>query len=101
MLDEFLDAIALTQYVGVTLDQPGKEYHAIRVYGSCLLTLRKIGIRTRIDNDPILDPNGLAFDKFSGQSVEECPIDKNGIRRRVARNDLIKLHHLVSKTPLG
>jgi hypothetical protein len=59
------------------------------------LTLRKIGIRTHIGNDPILDPNGLAFDKLSGKSIKESTIDENGIRRSAAKNDLIKLHHRV------
>jgi hypothetical protein len=79
----------------VAFNQSGKENHPIRVYGSCLLTLRKIGRRTHVGNSSVLDPNGLAFDKLSGQSVKECTIDENGIWRNVARNDLIKLHHLV------
>jgi hypothetical protein len=59
------------------------------------LTLRKIGSRTYIGNDPILDPNGLGFDKLSGHSIKESTMDKNGIWGSAAGNELIKFHHLV------
>jgi hypothetical protein len=36
--------------------------------------------RPHIGNSSILDPNGLAFDKLFGKSIEERPIDENGIR---------------------
>jgi hypothetical protein len=66
--------------VGVAFNQSGKENHSIRVDQLSLLALGKIGSRPHIDNSSILDPNGLAFDKFSGKSIEESTIDKNGIR---------------------
>jgi hypothetical protein len=81
--------------MGVAFNQSGKENHPICVYGLCLLALRKIGSRTHIGSDPILDPDGLAFDKLSGMSIKKSAIDENGIWRSVARNEVIELHHLV------
>jgi hypothetical protein len=95
MLDEFLDTISLTQGVGVAFNQSGKENHPIRIDGSCLLTLRKIGRRTDISNEPILNPNGLVFDKLSGQGVKEGRLGENSIRRNGARKDFVKIHPLV------
>jgi hypothetical protein len=96
MLDEFLDAVSLTQCMGVAFNQSGKKNHPIRVYRSCLLALRKIGSRTHIDNDSILDPKGLAFDKLSGKRMEESTIGENGIWRRVAGNGLSLCQHFIS-----
>jgi hypothetical protein len=36
--------------------------------------------RPHIGHPFILDPNGLAFDKLFGKSIEESTIDENGIR---------------------
>jgi hypothetical protein len=67
------------------------------------LALRKIGSRTHIDNDSILDPKGLAFDKLSGKRIEESTIGENGIWRRVTGNGLIVCQHLIHlfHMPLG
>jgi hypothetical protein len=96
MLDEFLDAVSLTQCMGVAFNQSGKENHSIRVYRYCLLAFREIGSRTHIDNDSILDPKGLAFDKLSGKRMEESTIGENGIWRRVAGNGLSLCQHFIS-----
>jgi hypothetical protein len=95
VLDELLDTVSVTQGVGVAIDQSGKENHSIRVYRYGLLALRKIGGRTHVGNDSILDPDGLTFDKLSGESVEKGGIAENGIRRSVAGNCLITHHSLI------
>jgi hypothetical protein len=97
MLDEFLDTISLTQYVSVAFNQSGKENHPIRVYGSCLLTLRKIGRRTHVGNSSVLDPNGLALDKLFGKSIEESTIEENGIQA----HSLSKILRMLPKPPFG
>jgi hypothetical protein len=87
----------MTQYMGVAINQSGKENHSIRVYRYGLFAFRKIGGRTHIDNDSILHPDGLAFDKLSGKRIEESPIDENGIRTHFAH----KILRLFPKPPLG
>jgi hypothetical protein len=61
------------------------------------LALRKIGGRTHVGDDSILDPDGLAFDKLSGKCIEKSTIDENGIRTHVAN----KILWLFPKPPLG
>jgi hypothetical protein len=94
VLDEFLDTVAMTQRVGVAINQSRKENHSIRVYRFGLLALGKIGSTTYECNGSILDPDGLAFDKLSGKRIEESPIDENGIRGSVPGNYFMTHHRL-------
>ncbi len=80
MLYEFLDAVSITQCVGMAFNQSGEENHSIRVDPLSLLAPGKIGSRPHVGNSSIPDPNGLAFDKLFGKNIEESTIDENGIR---------------------